>query len=159
MDKNDLLKYREFHWNYFSLHADQRLKTFNFYLVVAAVLISGFVNFLDRDKNVKLACILPYLLTLISFIFWKLDLRTKQMISNSENAIKSIDDILIPNNGEIPNGLNIFRYDDYMVSHEKKRFFKRHMSYSKSFNAIFFLFGIIGFIVGTFYLTSIIICK
>jgi len=159
MEKNDLLKYREFHWNYFSLHTDQRLKTFNFYLVVSAILIGAFVNILDGDKDLKLACILPYLLSLISFIFWKLDVRTKYMIKNSEEAIKEIDDKLITNDEETPSVLNIFRYDDFISKSRKKGFFKGYFSYSKSFNIIFSLFGIIGFVIGSFYLLDQLICK
>ena len=152
MEKNDLLKYREFHWNYFSLHADQRLKTFNFYLVVSAVLIAAIVNILDGDKKLTLACILPYLLSLISFIFWKLDVRTKYMIKNSEEALKYIDDKLIQSEGETPSVLNIFRYDDFISKTRKKGFIKGYLSYSKSFNIIFLLFGLLGFVIGTFYL-------
>lgn len=158
MEKNELFKYREYYWDYFSMHADQRLKSFNFYIVVSAVFIGAFVNILNNNNGITLACILPYILSFISFIFWKLDLRTKGMIKIAENAIKIIDDQIVGNEDtDHPNELNIFRYDDYVTS--KRCGFKMNFSYSTCLNSIFLAMGLLGFFAGTFYLIDKLICK
>lgn len=158
MTTTELLKYREFHWNYFSLHADQRLKMFNFYLIFSAILIGAFINILDEAKSSVLTCVLPYLLAIISFVFWKVELRIKYMIKNSEEAMKQIDDQLIKNESENPSVLNTFRYDDFISQSRKKGVLKGHLSYSKGFNIIFLLFGFFGLVVGSYYLLHRIIC-
>ncbi len=162
LNKNDLLKYREYHWDYFSLHAIQRLKTFNFYIVVSTIFISAFINIIKGDEKSIIAGILPFLLSFTSYIFWKLDIRTKNMIKNAESAIKYIDDKLIPKDEEDnPNVLNIFRYDDFIINSPKKKksILHIHLSYSKCFNLIFMSFGILGFLAGTLYLLDILIYK
>ena len=156
MEKENLIKYREYLWNYFSLHADQRLRTFNFYLVVSTLIVGAFVNIINSNNEQKIVFILPYLLTFISFVFWKLDLRTKYMIKNAEDAIKYIDDEIITQKGEIPKILNIFRYDEFSSRSLRRGFIKGCFSYSKSFNLIFISFGIMGFILGTLYLINFI---
>ncbi len=148
MTREELLKYREYHWNYFSQHADQRLKTFNFYLVFSAILIGAFVNILDDDLQSNSKCVIPFLLCFISFVFWKLDKRTKHMIKNAENAIKSIDQIFIDSNDESRVELNIFGVDDSMRFVRQKGFYKGDFSYSQSFNLIFIVFGFTGLVVG-----------
>lgn len=159
MDKCDYYKYREYHWSYFSMHGDQRLKTFNFYLIASAIFIGGFVNMIKDGDEVLLGFILPYILSFISFIFWKLDVRTKRMIKISENAIKKIDDLLIDSvDDSIRNELNIFRHDDFLVEKLKssKSVLVNHMSYSKCFNAIFLMMGLLGFVIGTIFLINCI---
>lgn len=158
MKKNDLLKYREYHWNYFSLHANQRLRTFNFYLLISAIIIGAFINVINNKENSILFSVLPYILSFISFIFWKLDVRTKQMIKNAENAIKIIDDkVLVGIEGEHMVKLNLFELDNIIIRNEKTYLFKKTLSYSKCFNSLFLMFGLLGLVAGTVYIGLIVI--
>ena len=149
MKKEVLLKYREFHWNYFSLHAEQRLKTFHFYLIVSAILIGAFINIFNGEQDLKLAFILPYVLTFISFIFYMIDVRARYMLKTSQDAIKLIDTKIIKNDEEHPSRLNIFEFDEYLVKDKKGG-----MNYSKSFGLIFIIFGFLSFAAGSYYLYS-----
>tara|TARA_R110001583_G_scaffold33438_4_gene112916 strand:- start:7619 stop:8116 length:498 start_codon:yes stop_codon:yes gene_type:complete len=162
MDKELLLKYREYHFNYFSLLAGQRLKTFNFFIVISAIIFGAFVNvFKEVDVNSTIACILPYLLSTLSFIFWKLDNRTKHMIKTAENAIKDIDDSLLPSSeSNHPNILNILRVDDVNMDIQNlnnRGFLRKKFSYSTCFNSIFLIIGVLGFISGSFCIINMLI--
>ena len=152
MTEDLLLKYREYHYNYFSLLAGQRLKTFNFFIIISTILFGAYVNTFKEEVSC-FACILPYLLSILSFIFWKLDTRTKYMIKSAENAIKYIDDSLLPNSdSNYPNILNILRIDDLKMDHQKQRnlgLLNKNCSYSTCFNIIFLLIGVLGIITGS----------
>ena len=153
MDKEDLFKYRSSLWDYFSMHADQRLKTFNYYLIVFAIFTGAFTNNLKENQNYTLLSIIPFLSSIVSFVFWKLDKRNRQMIKNAEIAIKSIDDLLVINAiGEV-NPINIFRYDDLvdLKQNEKKHFFHKSYSYSNCFGIIFFVFTASGLLTSLYY--------
>src|SRR5438128_12537956 len=72
MREKDRSEAREYAWRYFSLHADQRLKTFNFYLILVTVILSGVLAFV-KDAKVPLLAAIPVilLLPLLSFVFYK----------------------------------------------------------------------------------------
>ena len=91
MDNEELKDYREYAWKYFSLHADQRLKTFHFFVVLSAI-ISGAILTITKDvTNVSYAAPMAYLLSFLAFIFWKLDQRNSELIKHGENALKAIE--------------------------------------------------------------------
>lgn len=74
----DLQKtFRTYAWGYFVQHAEQRLKTFNFYVVFCTVVIGAFATIASKSGLSRHFFILPLLLPIFSFVFWKLDLRTK----------------------------------------------------------------------------------
>lgn len=153
MDKELLSEMREYAWKYFSLHADQRMKSFNFYIIMSTVTIGGMLTVIKESINILYALPVALLFTFISFIFWKLDIRNKQFIINSENALKYIEEHYgLECSDGIPHILNIFQYEEHMTK-KLKRFpkvqpFKAHFSYSTCFNAVFIVFGISGLLSG-----------
>ena len=161
MKESDLLTFREFHWKYFSLHADQRLKTFNFFIVVSAIFIGAYMNMLDGAEENVLLIIFPIIIALISFVFWKLDIRTKHMIKNAEKAIKSIDSKLLEEYGDEYAYMNLFQHDDNIQAERKD------YSYSKCFSFIFILIILLGISAATYYTIKfvdlpgwlIVVCK
>lgn len=132
---------RNYAWNYFALHAEQRMKTFNFYLILSTALISGFILGLTRIKNYQILAPIGVLLSLVSILFWKLDKRNRQLVRNGENAIKFLDRLEnLVREDEHPHVLQIFAYDD-------RNFEKKFCSsYSAIFNSIFLVFGCLGFV-------------
>ena len=65
-------------WDYFALHAQQRLTTVNFYLVVATTLTAAAVASFQEDFGFPgLRLPAGLLLALLSFAFWRLDLRNR----------------------------------------------------------------------------------
>jgi hypothetical protein len=140
-------------WKYFSLHADQRLKTFNFYLILATIIVGGLLTVMKDLKTAYIGAILAFTLTLLSFVFWKLDQRTRQMIWYAEEALKWCEtEMQLPQENFCPHVASIFRREEHLTKHARRpqrlNIFVRHFSYSECFSLIFFVFGLGGFVLG-----------
>lgn len=159
MCPEELAATRKYLWDYFQLHATQRLTTFNFYIVLSTLLTTGlFSTFQKEFVLIPVGVILGLLLVLLSFVFWKLDERNKGLIKNVESGLKYLE-LQTPSKpeGEVT---KIFCYEE--LSTERIRMqrsvwpWKNLYSYSESFRFIFFLFaalGLIGAIASLYRLT------
>ena len=149
---------RNYIWNYFQLHASQRLTTFNFYIVISTLMMSGF--FVVIQSIPGLGLILGMITTLMSFVFWKLDVRNKQLIKNSENALKYIENTDSIAETEEARVLNIFRYEEAQTKRIRERRFiapwKWFFSYSTCFNIVYAVFALLG-LIGLIY-AIVVIC-
>jgi hypothetical protein len=124
MDEKLRAELRQYAWNYFALHSDQRIKTFNFFLVLCTLIIGGLIALLKDWKESRLAVPAAFGLTFMSFIFWKLDVRNKELIHHSEEALRLLeDDGRLPDELNAPHRLKIFSHEDYQTSELKKRNF------------------------------------
>ncbi len=146
---------RQYVWNYFQLHASQRLITFNYYIIISTAIIAGYIVTVGMNSIPMLAMLLGFTIGLLSFIFWKLDVRNKQMIKNAEEALKYLEALTYtPGNTKEANVLKIFTYEEEQTNMIKKSksywLWKNHYSYSKCFNIVFVVFGILG-LLGTVY--------
>jgi hypothetical protein len=156
--RNEMRKYA---WQYFSLHSDQRLKTFNFYLILVTVVLGGLLAFIKDAKVPQLGAPAGLLLAFLSFIFWKLDRRNRELIQHSEDILKRIEND-IPT-AEVPAELRLFMQEQAKtdeirtarrVGWNPRSWFKGHYSYSDCFRAMFWMIGILGVAtsVGTLFL-------
>lgn len=103
MDRHNYLHQQA--WNCFALHAQQRLTTVNFYLVVATTLTAAAVASFDKEfgfPGLRLAAGL--LLSFLSFAFWRLDFRNRKLIKSAEDALRSLEsnEQLTRREGETP---------------------------------------------------------
>lgn len=79
-------------WRYFELHAQQRMTVFNFFLAISGLISAGVGVCLQQGiKFSILASLLGMFLTMVSFIFWKLDQRVSEMIKSAESALCQIE--------------------------------------------------------------------
>jgi hypothetical protein len=153
MDDSQKQRLRNYAWGYFAIHAEQRMKTFHFYLILSTALISGFILGMTRIDNDKLLILAPigFLLTLVSFLFFKLDNRNKQLVRNGEYALNFLDELEdLMEEGEQPHILKIFAYDDWKLAQDEGKIERKKIkalslsSYSQIFSMIFWAFGILG---------------
>ena len=142
MEESQKQRLRDYAWKYFALHAEQRMKTFHFYILLSSALVVGFINGIKDSKNYLLFSVLGLLLTLVSFLFKKLDQRNKELIRNGEQALKFLDEQekLSDNNGE-PSILKIFAHDDLKMKEKLDKF-----SYSSFLKYIFGGFEFLGIV-------------
>lgn len=71
---------RDYVWNYFQVHAAQRLTTFNFYIALSTAVTTGLFATLSQAFRVPLlGVVLGILLITFSFVFWKLDHRNREL--------------------------------------------------------------------------------
>lgn len=137
---------QDYAWKYFQMHGEQRLKTFNFYLILCT-LISGALTAIIKDADdIRVGIPLALLLSFFSFIFWRLDLRNKQLIEHGEKALKHIENEYGIEN-ELGNShvLKIFNNEEIVTKKLKQDTF--FFTYSTCFHLVFLLFGIGGIVV------------
>jgi hypothetical protein len=144
MDPDLKKMFREYAWEYFKLHAGQRLQSFNFFLIVAGLLAAAITSLLkDGGAPRGLATPLGLALVTLSFVFWRLEERTKHLVKNAEAALKHLDSQEgLSDDGGTPNPLRLFDRDDYLVG---MRWL--HLSYSNCFGIVFLVFGILGMVL------------
>ena len=56
MEQSEKQLFRNYAWSYFAYHADQRMKTFNFFLVAAGLLSSGIATLFKGNTAPKVIC-------------------------------------------------------------------------------------------------------
>lgn len=88
----DQSKMLELYWNYFEVHANQRMQMINFYITIEIVLIGAFFTLrLQKEEILWAECLVAVAIPVISLIFFLLDLRTRLLIKEAENCIKQIE--------------------------------------------------------------------
>lgn len=154
MDEKARSELRTYAWNYFSLHATQRLTTFNFYLIISTLLLAGLAAAYKQEYGSRaITMVVGLLIAIVSVVFYKLDIRNRMLISNAERALRYLDDRMgLEDNGEVPHELKLVARDDYdaRLAEETQKgkctFWpsQLHLPYSRCFNLLFFTFGAVG---------------
>jgi hypothetical protein len=142
------LEARTFAWDYFSLHAEQRMKMFNFYLIVTGAIVAAFPAISALAPNEKNVALFPLLLPVAGFLFWRLDQRTRHLIGLAEDALRYLEQRDFPGTeGLEPHVLQLFKREEYFRSVSKKgRWAKLGLpiSYADSFRVAYLTFGLLG---------------
>lgn len=145
MDDPDLNRvYRENAWRHFAVHADQRLKMFQFYITISTALLGGGILMFRTSQNHVAIILLSFLACFFSFVFWKLEARTRVLVQNAEDAIKFLDEsITLPHVDGEPNPLKLFTRDDFRnAANGRTRW--SPFSYHHCFALVFTVIGCLG---------------
>lgn len=133
-------------WNYFSLHANQRMQLLHFYILLETFVITGLLTIFQLNGEFKIfRILLSVAIIFFSIVFKGLDKRAKEMIKYSENAIRYLEKkYILKYNGDIM----IFCIEEEKTAYERRKNWckKFFLSYSKLFNLIYFFFIAIGFV-------------
>jgi hypothetical protein len=78
-------------WRYFELHAGQRMTSFNFFIVVASLILSGFGGCISTPSLRWVGVFLGAMLALTSIVFFYLDKRTSFLIKHAEEAMVTLE--------------------------------------------------------------------
>ena len=149
---SQFLKYmREYTWNYFIAFAEARLATFRFYLVFCTILMAGIVAVFGADEK-WLAASLGLVLSFLSFVYWKIDVRHKELVKRAEHALEYLEKRFpLPEGEEQPHVLQLFHSEAERERSYRRfpRYFgpKAHFSYSTCVNLVFRVFGLGGIVV------------
>jgi xanthosine utilization system XapX-like protein len=125
---------KELGLEWFKIHADQRLRMFNFFLLVAGFCIGGFFTSL-QIKSAIAASTVAFLLGLVCICFKLLDMRTSQLLKHGEKLLESCFlQFEAGSGGSIPNLIKLADQRDGVPS------------YRQVFNALFLSFGVMAVI-------------
>jgi len=77
---------RDHAWDWFALHAAQRMQTFNFFLVATAFLMAAYGSLLE--KHPLAAAAVAVVGAWLAFWFTRLDARMRQLVKAGENVLR-----------------------------------------------------------------------
>jgi len=80
-------------WDWFALHAGQRMQTFNFFLVAVAFILAAYATLLDKHRVAAAGVALVG--AWLAVWFQRLDRRTRQLIKAGEGALASREKRLV----------------------------------------------------------------
>jgi hypothetical protein len=108
-DPSELRKIQfDYAWKWFSFHADQRVKMFNFMLVVFGIFAAGVVNAFDKAALPRVALAgLCFFGTFLAWAFTLLDRRNRDLVWLGEDVLMELERKAIFGGGEKIKG----RYD------------------------------------------------
>jgi len=86
-DQDEIVKHARDHaWDWFDLHAGQRMQSFNYFIVATAFLTAGSASLLEKHPEIAVGVALMG--AWIAIWFNRLDRRTKQLSRAGENALE-----------------------------------------------------------------------
>lgn len=148
---------RTYAWSYFAFHAEQRMKTFHFYLLLVAAMISAFISLRARAQPFpRLEAALCFLATFVSLAFYLLERRNRELVRNGEAALRHLDEKENHDGAatEAVHPLRLFERDDKETAKRPRiPLFYAHYPFSVVLKGIFFVFGVGGFIAGIYLVT------
>ncbi|MCK5581288.1 MAG: hypothetical protein KAJ18_08445 [Candidatus Omnitrophica bacterium] len=148
-----LKEQREYAWNYFHLHAGQRMSAFNFFIIISGLLATALVKSIhalssDFLINLFIGLAISIGLCLVPFVFWKLDQRISYLIKHAEEALKEIENVLRKSENTLSTSIDLFSSEEFKTD-RIQRFSSVlfcHLTYSKCFMLAHLFFGLVGFI-------------
>lgn len=88
-DSRDL---RNYIWSYFALHSEQRMKTFNFFIILSTLIIGFIATCIEKNFSSLFLLFASLMLSLLSVTFWKLDARNVMLIKAAEESLIRLED-------------------------------------------------------------------
>ena len=113
-------------WNWFRVHADQRMDLFRTYIVWVVALSAGYVSLIEL-KAFEAAMMVAIIGVLFGWLFKRLDERVAGLLKNSERALKTEETKL---------SIEANNPDVELVA-AADRNLNGHWTYRRSFNALF----------------------
>jgi hypothetical protein len=127
-------------WKYFTIHAQQRLLLFNVFMVSSGAIVAGLAAcFQKSGLFTVLGAVLGGILTLNSFVFWKLDQRSAFLVKHAEDALIEFENTF-PN----PTTRLVYREPLKTASREQGFFATRMWTYGSVFRFVFVTMAIVG---------------
>lgn len=136
---------QQYVWCYFELHANQRMSVFRFFIGLATFLTASLLAAAVQQHYVA-GAVLGALLAIVSFVFWRLDERTRVLIERSERALEKLEEVFLGHDAGSPRCLRLFQEERMDTDNTKGAL----TTYSQCLKALFFTFGATGIIVGAY---------
>ncbi len=139
-DGFSLPNHREYAWDYFKVHAQQRMSLFNFFVVFSSLATTCLVaTFQEKASAHTIGIGIGILLIAISIIFWRIDRRVRFLIKHAESVLKWIEGTYtLHDSDDSPHVLKLF------ICEEKQTARECPATYSKCFEMAFLAFGLVG---------------
>ena len=80
----------EYAWKWFSYHAQQRLTAFHYFLIVVALLTTGYITACGKQLE-SIQIVICSLGVLISVAFLALDIRNEELVNDGRAALRKLE--------------------------------------------------------------------
>lgn len=132
-------------WKYYQQQSQQRFSIFNFFVVFSTILISGYVNALDKGFT-SIGITIGLLQIFLTFMFLKIEARNKFMTKHAENIIKKLEAAYFSEGNE---NYSLFSSEEQATNElrqlqAKQSLFSKQWSFRQSFALIYKVFITIG---------------
>jgi hypothetical protein len=77
-------------WNWFAHHAEQRMSAFRFFILIIGIFAVGYYQTLNNG-HYMLAAAFSMLSCCFSILFWRLDIRTRELIKVGEDVLSQTE--------------------------------------------------------------------
>lgn len=132
-------------WAYFALHAGQRMQSFQYYVTLVTALIAGLILVSKSGRYATQgALVICSATSILSYVFWKLDCRTRALIKNAESALQFMDRLhALPDIAGLPHPVKLFDRDAALRSSRGGwvGYVTGDLSYSRCLNIVYVVFG------------------
>jgi len=128
----------DYGWKHFALIADQRIKTFNFYILILVASFSATITMLKPTVPRHDFCLVGMAHMLAAFIFWLIDVRSVRILKVSIQMLKDIE-----RSPAFKGHPKIMVEDDYRQS----KGWWRLVTYRTAFRVTFFLHALFGLVL------------
>lgn len=78
----------EYVWEHFKFNADQRLKGFNFFVLLAIFSDGGVFTAIEKQLSPYLLIIIGTFIVVLTIVFWLIDERSRELITLTIPALK-----------------------------------------------------------------------
>lgn len=142
-------------WNYFALHAQQRMSAFQFFITLETALMGAVLLILQAKTQFAdsyWTVLIGPMITVLAFVFWKIDQRTRDLIKAAEESLKEIEKFF-------SQSTTIATKFPFLSDEQTKGYLSTfpllqgRLTYSKSFGVVFFVCAFFG-VVFTFALAA-----
>ncbi len=145
-------------WDYFAVVAAQRLTVINFYIGIATLLTGGQLALLQTAHYAGVAAGLGFLLAALSFIFWKWDRRSSDLIKLAEDTLMYYEGrITIEEDRPDSTVARLFTREKAFTMEKKKAAWwsvHHYFTYRICLNLLYWMFSIIGITVASVSIAS-----
>ena len=151
------LETREYVWKHWAFHADQRLRAFHFFILIVTVILAGLLTYLKDARYPAFVAPACVFVPVLSWIFWRLDCRSRAFIHHAEEILKEIEgaisEELVPLDRRLITQMERKSHAVWQANYDKSpfnpsRWWQAPLGFYHSFAAVFIAFGVLGLGLG-----------
>jgi hypothetical protein len=131
-------------WAYFSLHAQQRMSVFQFFITLETALFGvAFLAVQFAKPLTPWFSITGLMITLLAFVFWKIDQRTRDLIGVAECCLMDVEAYLA-RSSTLSTRLPFSSDPQHLGTMATFPLLPGRLSYSKCFGVVFLCCALLG---------------
>ncbi|NJO56687.1 MAG: hypothetical protein HC834_10560 [Rhodospirillales bacterium] len=137
-------------WDFFAIVAAQRLTVIKFYVTLATLLAGGLLALIHKPVFSATRATLGILLAILSFVFWKWDRRSSDLIKLAEGLLKHYEKRLVAEMALEEQSAGMLFTQEEQITNGKRAnglLWKGYFTYRICLNLLYGLFALIGLVI------------